>query len=466
MRTRLAQAAAIAAIVTITSSPLGPVRGQALSAAASVRAEPAPEPSPSHGPTIGVDDKLKISFFESVELGSRKADERVPPMSTLRTFYQRMDLSGEYLVDQDGSIAIPLLGKFRLAGRTLDDVRNDLIATFATTFTTRTADVSIAIIDRPPVYVVGPVKAPGAYKYVPGMIVLQAVALAGGLDRGETSLSSAIDGVREMERFQTTSDRIQRLFARRARLEAQRNGLTSVPFPLHLAKLDRDSGITAFLSMENTLLRVESSKRQEREQALTAKVAAASKELDALKRRLSQADVQRDMRVDRLDDLQKLKDRGIVNNNSVIALRTELADIEARREEYVVAVVQATTRLAQAEQEKAASSADQDEALAKSIAAVDQDIAEARGSLNSSEAIGILLAAHRGQAPQSYQIVRPGAEGPATIPATETAALKPGDVLKVEVGGSQSNTAAQRAPGATTSFRSRAIPIGQQSASR
>ena len=38
-------------------------------------------------------------------------------------------------------------------------------------------------LERQPVYVLGPVKNPGAYKYAPGMTVLHAVALAGGLDR-------------------------------------------------------------------------------------------------------------------------------------------------------------------------------------------------------------------------------------------------------------------------------------------
>jgi hypothetical protein len=49
----------------------------------------------------------------------------------------------------------------------------------------RSANIDVKIFDRSPIYVVGPVKNPGAYKYAPGMIVLHAIALAGGLDRGE-----------------------------------------------------------------------------------------------------------------------------------------------------------------------------------------------------------------------------------------------------------------------------------------
>ena len=62
--------------------------------------------------------------------------------------------------------------------------------TLAVSFTSvigRSANIDVKILERSPIYVVGPVKNPGAYKYVPGMIVLHALALAGGLDRGEGS---------------------------------------------------------------------------------------------------------------------------------------------------------------------------------------------------------------------------------------------------------------------------------------
>ena len=461
MRTRNALAAMVAATVAMIGITVGPARDQSLPAVPSASGASGSEADSPAKITLGVEDKLKISFFETIEVGSKKPGEsqNAGPQGTLRTFYQRMDLSGEYVVDQDGLIAIPILGKFRLGGRSLDDVRSDLITAFSGV-TKRTADVSVTVVDRPPIYVVGPVKNPGAYKYVPGMIVLHAIALAGGYDRGENGLSNVIEGVREMERLHKTSDQIQRLFARRARLEAQRAGLNTVPIPVQLAKLDSSSGITAFLLLENTLLRAESTKRQERENELTAKIVAANKEVDAFKRRLGQADVQRDMRSERLDDLQKLKDRGVVSNNTVIVLRTELADIEARREEYAVAVIQAESRLTLAERAKTSFTSDEEEALAKNIAAVDQEIADARSALDASQALATILVNRRGQIAQTYQILRQTKDGAASFAATEVTALKPGDVLKVEVDKVEPSTAVTRP------FRGRATPIAQQEAKR
>ena len=95
-------------------------------------------------------------------------------------------------------------------------MRTDLAVSFAAV-TGRSANIDVKISDRLPIYVVGPVKNPGAYKYVPGMIVLHAIALAGGLDRGEGSLSSMIEGAREVERLRRASFQIKQLLARRAR---------------------------------------------------------------------------------------------------------------------------------------------------------------------------------------------------------------------------------------------------------
>src|SRR5262249_28260426 len=118
------------------------------------------KPQTSSGKALlGIGDKLKISFFETIDVASAKPGDRssAEPPGTLRTFYQRMDLSGEYAIEEDGVISIPLLGRLQVAGRTLNDVRADLAASFADVMRRR-ADVNVTIIEQPPIYVVGSVK--------------------------------------------------------------------------------------------------------------------------------------------------------------------------------------------------------------------------------------------------------------------------------------------------------------------
>jgi len=393
------------------------------------------KPQTSSGKALlGIGDKLKISFFETIDVASAKPGDRssAEPQGTLRTFYQRMDLSGEYAIEEDGVISIPLLGRLQVAGRTLNDVRADLAASFADVMRRR-ADVNVTIIEQPPIYVVGSVKNSGAYKYMPGMIVLQAMALAGGLERGEGNLSTVIEGAREVERLRRTAGQIGRLLARRARLEAQRDGLSTVPVPVQLAKVATEPNVRNFLSTERALLRAEQVKHQQQQNEIALKVAAARNEVEVLKRKLNQVDVQKDMRNERLNDMQKLKDRGLNTTNNVVMLRTELSDIEAHRQDFMVAVIQAEARLAQAEEAKAQLASEETVNLTKAIAAVDQEIADAQEVLASTGTLAAIFQSPNGHVlqAQTYEILRQTKDGAKSLQATETSQLMPGDVLKV-----------------------------------
>ena len=191
---------------------------------------------------LAIGDRLKITFFELIDVssgGNAAPNALAVQSAAFSSFYQRMDLSGEYQIDQGGAISLPRLGRFQSQGIDLRGLQPDLAIAFERV-TGRMADVSVTIVERAPVYVVGPVRNPGAHKYIPGMTVLQAVALAGGLDQGLGRLSELIESMREAERLRKASDQLTRLLARRARLEAERKGLDSIGQPLQVVALAGD----------------------------------------------------------------------------------------------------------------------------------------------------------------------------------------------------------------------------------
>lgn len=384
---------------------------------------------------LGVGDKLKIVFYETIDVGAAKqgsSRQTAETQGALKTFYQRMDLSGDYIVEHDGAIFLPLLGRFQAETRALDDLRSELASSFAAVIG-RSANIDVKIVDRAPVYVVGLVKNPGAYKHVSGMIVLHAIALAGGIDRGQDSVVKMIEGIREMERSRSMTLQIKQLIARRARLEAERDGLFASPTPVQLVKLAGEDSARILTAMENKILQAEQAKRQQQAKEITMKVAAARSELEALKRKLDQVQVQKEMRVERLGDMQKLKDRGWMTNNSVVVLRTEMSDIEAHRQDYLVQVVQAETRLAEAEAAAPRMLSDEEAARAKAIGSIEKELADLQGAMTSAKALAAFYGPG-GAVPQvaGYEIVRQSKEGPQTIAATETSSLMPGDVLKIQ----------------------------------
>lgn len=383
-------------------------------------------------PSLEIGDKLKISFYETIDVGTAKQSGRIEPQGVLRTFYQRTDLGGDYTVEPDGAISIPMLGRFAVQGRRLEELRGDIAVSFLSMMG-RSANIDVKIAERSPVYVLGGVKNPGSYKHIPGMIVLHAVALAGGLDRGDSNLTSMIEGAREMERMHNATAQVKQLLVRRARLEAERDGASSLSTPVQLASLGGEEATARkFIAIENTILRAEQARRVQQVREAASKADSVRNEVEALQRKLKQADAQRDMRLERLSDLQKLKDKGWGTSNNVVTLRTELSDIEARRQDYLVEIAQAGTRLAEAEEAGPRLSSEDTANLAKAMAAIDKEIAVAQETMISARALARVLQRTSGMAQaESYEIVRQSREGPQTLQAVETSSLLPGDVLKV-----------------------------------
>jgi protein involved in polysaccharide export with SLBB domain len=141
-----------------------------------------------------------------------------------------MDLSGEYVVDEDGRLTIPKLGQFVTSGQTITALQSALVAAFQRVIG-RTSDATVVILERKPIYVLGPVRNAGTFKHIPGMIVLQALADAGGLAVGAADTSGAIESIRETERLRQGEARVDRLLVKQASLIAQRDGLDTITLP-------------------------------------------------------------------------------------------------------------------------------------------------------------------------------------------------------------------------------------------
>ena len=104
-------------------------------------------------------------------------------------FYERSDLSGEFWVRADGRISLPVIGTILVEGKDATELETDIAAAFFAA-TKRSAYVNVEVVERRPFYVVGFVNKPGAYPYVPGMTVVHALAIAGGVYRTTATTNS------------------------------------------------------------------------------------------------------------------------------------------------------------------------------------------------------------------------------------------------------------------------------------
>ncbi len=90
------------------------------------------------------------------------------------------NLTGEFRVNDGGSIALPLIGAVPAAGLTSSGLESAVAAALRRGNLVHKPSVAVEIIAYRPIYVLGEVNKPGQYAYQPGMTVVTAVAVAGG----------------------------------------------------------------------------------------------------------------------------------------------------------------------------------------------------------------------------------------------------------------------------------------------
>ncbi|MBO0738454.1 MAG: polysaccharide export protein [Alphaproteobacteria bacterium] len=90
------------------------------------------------------------------------------------------ELTGEYLVQDDGTIRMLLIGQVPAAGLTPDQLERSIEAKLRAGRFITEPRASVAVLTYRPFYILGEVGAPGGYPYASGMRVLSAVAAAHG----------------------------------------------------------------------------------------------------------------------------------------------------------------------------------------------------------------------------------------------------------------------------------------------
>ena len=108
--------------------------------------------------------------------------------------WREEDLSGDFQVDQDGTLVLPLLGKLQVDDRAWNIVKDDLMQNYLREL----RNPSIELVPFRSVYVLGEVTLPGRYIVHPTNDNLAgAVSLAGGVtpDGDVTNMRVVRDGV-------------------------------------------------------------------------------------------------------------------------------------------------------------------------------------------------------------------------------------------------------------------------------
>jgi polysaccharide export outer membrane protein len=118
------------------------------------------------------------------------------------------DLSGEFLVGDNGRVDLPLIGAVQARGQTVTQFQNAVVARYSGGYL-KDPKVSVSVLNYRPFFIQGEVGKGGEYPYKAGLTIQNAVAIAGGYTyRANTSKAFVRRAGQDQEVEIQTSQRV------------------------------------------------------------------------------------------------------------------------------------------------------------------------------------------------------------------------------------------------------------------
>jgi polysaccharide export outer membrane protein len=95
------------------------------------------------------------------------------------TIFRQPDMSGQFTIDGEGYLALPLVGEFKAGGLNTRELEDQIEARLKQDQFLVSPQVSIQLQTYRSFYVLGEVNSPGSYEFRDGMTLTNAIALAG-----------------------------------------------------------------------------------------------------------------------------------------------------------------------------------------------------------------------------------------------------------------------------------------------
>lgn len=230
------------------------------------------------------------------------------------------DLRQRVPVQLDGTISLPLVGTIPAEGLPFSEIRNRIqLALASRVARVRTPDgrelsrmldrdeISVAVVEYKPIFVMGEVSRPGEQVFRPRMTVRQAVASAGGsLSQAARAAGNAFDGLSLQSDFMTASISIASEQARIWRIQKELGTKQEFDWQNVPPAVSQDGTVTAILEIDKSF-----SAGRESDQSCNR---------EFLQRSIKQMDEQ----IDILTEQQKKEELGLQEDTQELQRTTEL----------------------------------------------------------------------------------------------------------------------------------------------
>lgn len=393
------------------------------------------------GPAFAQEDNYRLGTQDKVRL--RVFEWRAP----IDKFFEWEALNGEFLVGQAGNISVPLIGEIPAAGLTTSElaetIGQQMIQQIGLSFPPK---VAVEVSEYRPFYIVGAVTTPGAYPYQPGLTVLRALSIAGGLPRPVDMRFNRIGREVISGRGAVTqlAHKINELLARKARLTAELNGAEEVVYPEVLTELKDRNVIARILEQEQRIFttRRDALDRQIRtldrlKNFLAEEIKSLGEQVELKKGELASVNQE-------LKNVQTLVKKGLAPANRQFSLERIVSQLSSERLQLETTLLRARQEISRTDVDiEAAKNRNAMEATTQ-LREADTELEEAMVQIKMQEQLlydsevvfpGLLSSQHKNAAANTtrYIIVRDIDGKQQEITANETTKVLPGDAIKVEI---------------------------------
>lgn len=349
-------------------------------------------------------------------------------------------VSGDYTVGASGKISLPFIGELAASGKTTEEVSGEIGEKMRQLFGLRDRpSASVEIAQYRPIYISGELQSPGQYPYVPGMTVLKAVSLGGGLRRPDPGQRVARDYIRSEGDASVLIAERNRLLARRARLQAEIAEKGSITLPKELEGVaDADQLLaseTALMKSRNKRLTLQLQALADLKTLLNSEIESLTKKSDTQSRQLELVQSDR-------EKVYNLTEKGLAVSSRRLSIEQQVTDLQAGLLDIDTASLKARQDINKAGQDETNLRNDWDAQLAQELQNTERELETNTLKLGTSrdlmtEAL-MQSAAEATSAKETatvtYTIVREIDGKAREMTAGENTPVLPGDVVKVSVG--------------------------------
>jgi len=376
---------------------------------------------------LGVMDKLRIRVAEW-----QTAEGAIRDWSAV---------SGDYSIGADGALSLPFIGTLPADGRTTAELAAEIGRKMQVLFGLKDLpSASVEIAEYRPVYLAGEVQTPGAYPYAPGLTVLKAVSLGGGLKRADPGQRFARDFLRSEGEAAVQLAERNRLLIRRARIAAEMGAAKDIVMPKELGDSDE---ARAILESEKALMASREKRLRLQLTALADLKSLLTNEIDALGKKSETQTRQLELVQGDLTKVDSLAEKGLAISSRRLALEQRAADLQAALLDIDTASLKAKQDINKASQDETNLQNDWDAQLAQEMQNTEQELDTLTLKLGTSRdlmseamlqsADAVTLKGGASAANIGYSILRTVKGKAEQIRATETTPILPGDVVKVDL---------------------------------